>query len=818
MSYSTISSDSVATESIGSFVASVVLPYPAPVIDSDSEPIEAPASLMISDFDSVDPSLNSKPFLGRDTPVGSAILNPDDEPLGLPDTGDYYGGFDFSEDEPSEASSIDASSGTDESLPAQVAPAIAPESPPALPHSPSSSSAGAPPKRCRVSPAPALPTPARLVVPIELLPPHKSFEAIEELISQRVADALATYETNRNTRNGNRNGSGSQSKGRSGSRRTVHTARRCTYKEFLNCQPLNFKGTEGAVGLARWFEKMEYVFNISNCVVECQVKYAAYTLLNGALTWWNSHVRTVKIDAANEMLWKEIMKMMTEAYCIRNEIQKLGSELWNLTVKVTDVVGYTNRFEELALLCPRRVPEEEDRVEMYILGLPDSIQGNVTSSGPVRLQDVIKIANSLMDQKVRTYAARQADNKRRVPTTTANQRAPVVNQRNTVTCYECGKQGYYKSDFPKLKNQNCGNVTRSGEARGRIYALGGGGDANQDPKVITGMFLLSNRYASNLFDTSADRSFVSTAFSSLLEITPSALDNKYDVELSDEKIIRVDTIIRGCSLNLLNHPFNIDLMPVELGSFDIIIARAPYRLAPSEMKELLDQLQELSNKGIIRPKLNKLTVKNHYPLPRIDDLFDQLQGLSVYSRIDLRLGYHQLRVREEDILKTAFQIRYGHYEFQVMPFGLTNVPVIFIDLMNQVCEPYLDKFMIVFINDILTYSKIKQEHEENLKLILGLLKKEELYAKFSKCEFWIQKVQFLRHVIDSQGIHVAPANIESIKDWASPKTPTEIHQFLGLVSYYRRFIKGFSKIAKLMTKLTQKSLKFEWGDKEEEAF
>ena len=172
--------------------------------------------------------------------------------------------------------------------------------------------------------------------------------------------------------------------------------------------------------------------------------------------------------------------------------------------------------------------------------------------------------------------------------------------------------------------------------------------------------------------------------------------------------------------------------------------------------------------------INKLTIKNRYPLPRIDNLFDQLQGSSVYSKIDLRSGYHQLRVREEDIPKTAFRTRYGHYELQVMPFGLTNAPAVFMDLMNRVCKPYLDKFVIVFIDDILIYSKNEQKHEENLKLILELLKKEELYAKFSKCELWISTVQFLGHAIDKQGIHVDPAKIEAIKDWATPTTPTEI--------------------------------------------
>ncbi|GJW18012.1 putative reverse transcriptase domain-containing protein [Tanacetum coccineum] len=160
-------------------------------------------------------------------------------------------------------------------------------------------------------------------------------------------------------------------------------------------------------------------------------------------------------------------------------------------------------------------------------------------------------------------------------------------------------------------------------------------------------------------------------------------------------------------------------------------------------------------------ELNKLTIKNRYPLPRIDDLFDQLQGSSVYSKIDLRSGYHQLKVRDEDIPKTAFRTRYGHYEFQVMPFGLTNTPAVFMDLMNRVCKPYLDKFVIVFIDDILIYSRNKEEHANHLRIILELLKKEKLYAKFSKCDFWIRIVQFLGHLIDSQGLHVDPAKIEA---------------------------------------------------------
>ncbi|GJW10441.1 putative reverse transcriptase domain-containing protein [Tanacetum coccineum] len=220
------------------------------------------------------------------------------------------------------------------------------------------------------------------------------------------------------------------------------------------------------------------------------------------------------------------------------------------------------------------------------------------------------------------------------------------------------------------------------------------------------------------------------------------------------------------------------------------VVRFPYRLAPSKMLKLSNQLKELQDKGFIRPshspwgapmlfvkkkdgemrmcidyrELNKLTIKNRYPLPRIDDLFDQLQGACCFSKIDLHFGYHQLRVREEDIPKTAFRTRYGHFEFTVMPFGLTNAPAIFMDLINRVCKPYLEKFIIVFIDNILIYSKSEEEHEVHLKTILDLPKKEKLFAKFSKCDFWLKEVQFLGHVVNHDGIHVDPSKGDKQKE------------------------------------------------------
>ncbi|GKF63895.1 reverse transcriptase domain-containing protein, partial [Tanacetum coccineum] len=196
--------------------------------------------------------------------------------------------------------------------------------------------------------------------------------------------------------NGNNNENGCHNSG-SGSGRTLHTACGCTYKEFLNYQPLNFKETKGATGLAHWFEKMESVFHITNCVVECQVKYATCTLLCGALTWCNSHVRTVGHGVAYDISWKSLIKMMIEAYCPRNEIQKLENKLWNLTVKGTDLASYIQHFQELAFLCSRMLLKESNKVKRFIWGLPNSIQGNVTSSKPTKLQEAIEIANSLMD-------------------------------------------------------------------------------------------------------------------------------------------------------------------------------------------------------------------------------------------------------------------------------------------------------------------------------------------------------------------------------------------------------------------------------------
>jgi hypothetical protein len=274
------------------------------------------------------------------------------------------------------------------------------------------------------------------------------------------------------------------------------------------------------------------------------------------------------------------------------------------------------------------------------------------------------------------------------------------------------------------------------------------------------------------------------------------------------------------------------------------ISKRAYRVSGPELVELKKQIDELLEKGYIRPStspwaapvlfmdkkdgtkrmcidcraLNEVTVKNKYPLPRIEDLFDQFRGASVFSKIDLRSGYHQLRIRPVDISKTTFITKYGLYEFMVMSFGLSNAPAYFMYLMNSVFIDYLDKFVVVFIDDILIYSQNEQEHEKHLRKVLQRLRHCQLYAKLSKCEFWISEVLFLGHIINRDGLAVDPKKVAAILDWKAPKDVQGIKSFIGMAGYYRRFIEGFSKIAKPMTALLAKKVEFKWTPTCQESF
>ncbi|GJT98240.1 putative reverse transcriptase domain-containing protein [Tanacetum coccineum] len=302
---------------------------------------------------------------------------------------------------------------------------------------------------------------------------------IQAMINEGVTAALAAHDATRNGNDSHTSGTGV--------RRPVQVARECTYPDFLKCQPLNFKGTEGVVGLTQWFEKMESVYSISNCTVACQVKFATCTLQGNALTWWNSHVKTTTPEAAHAMPWRTLKKMMTDKYCPRGEIKKLEFEMWNLKVKGNDVVTYSQRFQELALMCDRMFPEEIDQVEKYVGGLPDTIHGSMMATKPKTMQDAIEFAIELMDKKINTWAECQADNKRKSDDTARNNQNQQPNKRqNTGRAYAAGNgdgrpyggpkplcsKWAFQEGLPKIEEQQQRVVIRAGNAmlRQRWYS------------------------------------------------------------------------------------------------------------------------------------------------------------------------------------------------------------------------------------------------------------------------------------------------------------------------------------------------------------
>ncbi|GJU99440.1 putative reverse transcriptase domain-containing protein [Tanacetum coccineum] len=492
--------------------------------------------------------------------------------------------------------------------------------------------------------------------------------AIERLITERVNAAVeAERERQVNARG----------QGNNANEGGAPAARECTFSGFMKCNPTVFHGHEGAVELSRWFEKTEMVFGISECAEARKVKFAAATLQGRALTWWNSQVATMGLEAANQIGWTEMRRLMTEEFCPVEEVQRMEHELWNLKVKEFDITAYTKRFHELVQLCLEMVPSERKENRGFNSGgLTDNIKAQARieriAEGNKRKWESSQGGNNRNNNRDNTRHNQQNNQRQgnaRAMTTAPAEQGGYAGNKPLCNCYGKHHFGYCKvghtrNNCPKKRDPSKGE----GKARVGAYVIRELQRNSKEPNVVTAKGICG----------AVARSYQKKG---LFFRAPPPL------ELSCYFVKKRDGSFRMC----------ID-----------------YR------------------------ELNKLTVKNRYPLPRIDDLFDQLQGSSVYSKIDI----------------------YGR----------------------------------------------------------ELLKNEQLYANFSKCDFWLELVQFLGHVINNKGVHVDPAKVETIRNWSAPTTPKEVRQFLGLAGYYRRFIEGFSLISKPLTKLTEKNKKYEWGTEEYEAF
>ncbi|KAH0730162.1 hypothetical protein KY289_001350 [Solanum tuberosum] len=435
-------------------------------------------------------------------------------------------------------------------------------------------------------------------------------------------------------------------------------------------------------------------------------------------------------------------------------------------------------------------------------------------------------------------------------------------------CFKCGQEGHFMKECPKnwQGNGNQGNIAQSSSVvlldrhapRGGenfLYAITSRQEQENSPDVVTGMIKVFTLNVYALLDPRASLYFVTPYVAIKFDFLSEKLCDPFCVSTPIGEFILVERVYRDCVISINHKNTMADLVELDMVDFDVILGMDWFHAGnasidcrtrlvsvetlpiesvpvvskfpevfPDDLPGVAPERERLWKKdGSLRMcidyyQLNKVTIKNKYPLSRIDDFFYQLQSATCFSKIDLRSGYHQLRVRDCDILKITFRTRYGYYEFLVMYFGLTNALAAFMDLMNRVFKSYLDMFVIVFIDDILIYSKNEEDHTSHLRIVLQTLKDRELYAKFSKCEFWRESVAFLGHIVSSDGIRVDTQKIEAVQNWPRPTSPTDIRSFLGLLEYYTRFVEGLSSISSHLTKLTKTKVRFQWSEACEKNF
>ncbi|TYK24117.1 reverse transcriptase [Cucumis melo var. makuwa] len=564
-----------------------------------------------------------------------------------------------------------------------------------------------------------------------------------------------------------------------------------------------------------------------------------------------------------QITWKQFKESFYEKFFFASLRDAKRQEFLNLEQGDRTVEKYDVEFDTLSRFAPKMITIEVARAFKFVRGLRLDIKGLVE----VRPQNRKERLSSSLCQ-CHSGISDQVHHLDRC-------------LFGTRTCFKCRQERHTTDRCSMRLTGGAQNQGAGAPHQGKVFVTNKT-EAERVGMVVTGMLPVLGHYALVLFDSGSSHSFISSAFvlHACLEVEP--LHHVLSVSTPSEENLLSKEKVKACQIEIAGHVIEVTLLILDMHNFDVIlgmdwlaanhasicsrkeVAFNPPLMASFKFKgEGSSEVDvSLSSEPVVRDypdvfpvelpglppqreiefsielepvlfvkkkdgsmrlcidyrKLNKVTVKNKYPLSRIDDLFDQLQRATVFSKIDLRSGYHQLRIKDSNVPKTVFHSRYGHYEFIVMSFGLMNAPTMFMDLINRVFREFLDTFVTVFIDDILIYSKTEAKHEEHLRMVLETLRANKLYAKFLKCEFWLKQVSFLGHVVSKAGVPVDPAKIEAVTSWPRPSTVSEVRSFLGLAGYYRRFVENFSRIATPLTQLTSKGAPFVWSKACENSF
>ncbi|GJY95027.1 putative reverse transcriptase domain-containing protein [Tanacetum coccineum] len=585
----------------------------------------------------------------------------------------------------------------------------------------------------------------------------------EEIVTQVTNNVNNENNNNNNGNNNNNNGNNNKNNRNGGNNG-------CSYKGFQACGPQEYDGKGGAIELTRWIEKMENVLDNSGCSKNQKVKYAASSFINKALTWWNTQIQERGRETAIGMTWNDYKALLVEEFCLSNEMERLENEFWNHKMVGANHAAYTDRFHELAKLVPHLATPESTSIKRYVAGLAPDTMGMLKATQPTTIQDAILRADILTDEAIRYGTLSKSNEKRTAVEETSKSKGSWRDKKMAKMgadgvyrlCFKCQRPGHFSKDcWASFKRATPVNAVRMEFEPGTCYECGNcehfrntcpklNRSPGQDPKVVMGTFSLNDHFATVLFDSGADFSFISTEFAPLLNVKPSIVNPGYVIEVSDGKKVEVDRIIRDCKLELGNSLFSINLIPLGHGSFNVVeIPLEGSGILRVQRERTLGAAKALMNAKVDEPKLSDIFVVRYF----VDVFPEELSGLppqrQVKFRIDLVPGatlvakspYHLAPSEMQELSRQLQELQdKGFIRPSHSPW---RAPVLFVKKKDG--------------------SFTKEDQEVHLRLVLELLKKEKLYAKFSKCEFWLQEVHFLGHVVNQSGIHVDPEQEEAFQ-------------------------------------------------------